>query len=112
MRLTVLSPRWVANANDGVRQAAKTGISFVCPHCKKQRLVVFFKPYIDPDNEAAWRAWKLPDAPDMNTGEPSKIKFWNRTAGESFETMCLSPSIDFSGFEGHWHGFITNGEVS
>jgi hypothetical protein len=35
---------------------------------------------------------------------------WTRAAGDTFETLTLSPSIDASP-AGHWHGFIQNGEV-
>ena len=37
---------------------------------------------------------------------------WQRT-GDTFETISLSPSIDASSADcgGHWHGWITNGEV-
>jgi hypothetical protein len=31
--------------------------------------------------------------------------------GQTFEDLTLTPSIDVSA-AGHWHGFITNGDVS
>lgn len=34
---------------------------------------------------------------------------WNMI-GEDFATMSVTPSIDASA-SGHWHGFITNGEI-
>jgi hypothetical protein len=38
-------------------------------------------------------------------------RLWQRSGGDSFETMTLAPSIDASG-EGHWHGWVRDGEVS
>lgn len=34
---------------------------------------------------------------------------WQRH-GDTFEAMTLMPSVDASA-SGHWHGFITNGEI-
>ena len=34
---------------------------------------------------------------------------WARTS-DDFSTMSVTPSIDASA-SGHWHGFITNGEI-
>ncbi len=38
-----------------------------------------------------------------------KLSAWTRT-GDDFATMTCTPSIDASA-SGHWHGFITNGEI-
>jgi Spy/CpxP family protein refolding chaperone len=35
---------------------------------------------------------------------------WHRE-GTTFEDLSLTPSIDASHF-GHWHGFVTRGEVT
>lgn len=35
-------------------------------------------------------------------------KFHKRVSGDNFDTLTLEPSI---GFELHWHGRITNGEL-
>ena len=59
------------------------GVSFKCPCCRKVRIVVFFGP--------------------------GAAKRWTKT-GDTFDTMTLTPSIDTSA-AGHWHGFITNGEI-
>lgn len=82
MRLTELDPHWVADSK-GVR----VGLSFDCPHCRTQRLAVPFHECF---------GWIQ--------------KPWNMS-GDSFDNLSLSPSIDASA-SGHWHGFITNGEVT
>ena len=69
-----------------------------------------FKPFIDPDNIIERITWRLPDAPDPNTGEITKVYWWNRISGETFDTLSLVPSVDMSGV-GHWHGHIVNGEI-
>lgn len=101
MKLTELHPRWTGYG-EGENQIID-GITFDCPHCQTQRLGVHFTPPID---RAGWIAkgtyitqWPLQ---------------WKRT-GETFETLTLAPSIDANSridVSGHWHGFITNGEVA
>jgi hypothetical protein len=34
-----------------------------------------------------------------------------RVTGESFDTLTLNPSVGFDSI-GHWHGRITNGEMT
>ena len=36
------------------------------------------------------------------------MAFHKRISGEDFDRLTLEPSI---GFEGHWHGRITNGQI-
>jgi hypothetical protein len=69
-------------------------------------LVLFDRP-ADPDGIASKFGINY-DA--VAFGRTLNMHVWNRT-GDTFETMTLTPSIDGSGV-GHWHGFITNGEVS
>lgn len=107
MRLTELSPKWVGINDQG--RTAHIGIGFQCPHCREQRLVVFFRPYIDPDNIVPLNMWRLPDAPNPNTGTIAPVNWWNRI-GETYESLTLSPSVDV-GAAGHWHGHIQDGEV-
>ena len=91
MRLIELDPVWVVEGEgrDGM------GLGFICPHCSgtedEERLFIGFKNPIDggiPFNEKV---------------------LWERI-GETFEELSISPSIDASG-HGHWHGWITNGEI-
>lgn len=99
MRLVDLDPRWVKHFSDGPR----TGFSFWCPHCGTQRLAIPFTPTM-PDGilQALGVAWPNPYV--------NKGNCWQRV-GETFENMTLSPSIDASAL-GHWHGHITNGEIT
>lgn len=98
MRLSDLAPKWLTFLNLGDGVDFRLGLTFLCPHCKVQRIGVMFDPPIDP---AGWLAkgilWQKPSL------------FWNRT-GDTFDTLTLTPSIDVSQF-GHWHGSIVNGEV-
>lgn len=97
MKLTDLNPRWTGFPYGSIR----FGVTFDCPHCKTQRIGVMFSNPIDPER---WieRGVTMPQA---------QCK-WTRS-GENFDTLTLTPSIDSSqiDFGGHWHGFITNGEV-
>lgn len=109
MKLTDLDPRWAVDADiviGGVvrHYEGRTGmaVSFECPHCVRReqetgskevcRLAVWFANPIDG----------LLPTDDAKT-------LWRRT-GDTFETLTLSPSIDASS-DGHWHGFIANGEI-
>lgn len=95
MKLSDLSPRWIKHIDTD-----KVGFTFLCPHCREIRLSIYFWPPIDPDgyfNNVVF------------VNDLKDIRKWNRI-GESFENLSLTPSIDASE-HGHWHGFISNGEV-
>jgi hypothetical protein len=105
VNLTDLHPKWF-----GLPQAApsasdiKVGFTFDCPcsRCAENRgstrLSVNIDPPIDPENKLVGTTWVTP--------QPA----WKRI-GDSFETITLQPSVDVSS-RGHWHGYITNGEIS
>ncbi len=98
MGLLDFNPHWI-----GLNTIAKIdfyfGVSFDCPHCREKRLAVKFWPPIDPDGL-------------LETMTPiSHDGFHQRVSGDTFETLTIAPSIGFEGI-GHWHGHITNGEVS
>lgn len=97
MRLVDLEPRYY-----GRSPTDRLGISFDCPHCPGDgpRLAIAihmdgtnFDP--DPDNSQQFAA-----------GET----VWTIASGDSFQNLSLTPSVDASQ-HGHWHGFITNGEI-
>ncbi len=95
MRLTDLEPKWTATEYYEPPLAwnrTGMGISFLCPHCRDQRLAVMFSNPIDGLAPAK-----------------SVKKLWSRV-GNDFDRLTIHPSIDASK-EGHWHGSITNGEV-
>ena len=108
MRLSDLSPRWAADydilvGDHVVHDETRVGmaISFQCPHCVltgaayRTRLCVFFRNPVDGK----------PHSDDYDDKH-----LWLRS-GETFESLTLSPSIDASG-SGHWHGFITSGQMT
>lgn len=116
MNLTELNVRGVASYADKDSERRGMGMGFTCPHCYllfkagkiawPQRLVVWFANPIDGGP---------PQPPEpIPEGPPEAVKAaqmrnnrWQRT-GEDLATISLSPSVDC---EGHWHGFVTNGEI-
>jgi hypothetical protein len=104
MRLAELRPKSLVD-RDGRRGM---GITLTCPSCLKQRISVWYANPMDglPPRE-------LLEITEGMTEEVKKLyasynNRWQRT-GEDFETLSLMPSVDV---QGHWHGFITNGEVT
>ncbi len=107
MRLIDLQPRWVTLHGWAATSQFIVGITFLCPHCKNTRLGVGFYPPIDRDNVAL--SFMTPWIKEHTPVKP----VWDR-AGDTFETLTLSPSINADGqvgVIGHWHGLIQNGEV-
>lgn len=99
MRLTDLEPRWYSVEGD-----ERHGVTFECPCCvgteRACRLGVATHPLganHDPE----------PDNPRLI---PSGEHIWAMSNGEDWNMLSLSPSIDASKC-GHWHGYITNGEI-
>ena len=72
----------------------KAEFTFECPHCRTTRLGVAVHEHglIDVDHADIRAAY-----------------VWDMT-GDQFDSLSLSPSVDASK-RGHWHGFITNGEI-
>jgi hypothetical protein len=130
MRLLDLEPRWLEF--DG----QKVAIMFFCPHCAANRdtwLTCFFKPSGDlpriPSDHPieglrgcggsrllVYEALRQIQHPDPiegcyhNVVMCKKSIAWNRV-GDDFATMSITPSIDASA-SGHWHGFVTNGDIA
>ncbi len=125
MRLADLDPRWWGNEG-----RTGQGIVFRCPCCRKVWLCVAFANPIDggtpfdigTNERRPWRAlWHilygdLRDASvrwrviEKGVAVVPPGTHWTR-AGETFDLLSLAPSVDASK-SGHWHGFVTNGEVS
>lgn len=99
MRLAELRPKWVTLNGWKMAEQFSVGVSFDCPHCNEKRLAVMFWPPIDPAGLLG-RMFELPD----NGGH-------KRVSGDTFDTLTLQPSIGFDN-PPHFHGHITNGEVT
>jgi len=124
MRLTDLMPEWVNSAGgnafrrfsdshshvdygEGQEWAdppfssedvtAAHGILFLCPTC--------FKKNGGPVGTESVLVW-FASRPVPPEAKPTPR--WG-AAGSGFSDLSLSPSINVA--EGHWHGFITNGEI-
>lgn len=104
MKLTDLNPSWVGAGGEGVTRNGQpvpkrhgVGVQFDCPcGCEMPCYVAFANP-LDGG------------APYTDPGQPA----WQR-AGETFETLTLTPSILRARDKGGcgWHGFITYGAVT
>jgi hypothetical protein len=98
VKLTELNPRWYVLHQGGPR----VGMTFDCPHCRIERLGVAF--------HHAGREI-MEDAELHTHGHNGPIWMISGDSdGTTFETLSLSPSVDASN-TGHWHGFITAGEI-
>jgi hypothetical protein len=97
VRLADRNPKWIGLS--GVKEALPLymGVRFACPHCDKP-LSVHFRNPIDPQSLLENTSWQPGFGPGLQ---------WERT-GDTFETLTLTPSIDF---KGHWHGHIISGEI-
>lgn len=99
MKLTDLEPRWI-HANVFI---------FKCPHCLKDLLscknvVMSSKEQYDLFEKAIGENWNMIVVPCKES------MAWEFT-GSDFATMTVKPSLDASA-SGHWHGCITNGEIT
>ena len=106
MRLTELEPRWIH----------RNLVVFLCPHCRKDFLAC---KNIEMSEREQWAIFEKEFGPDWNTMVvPCKPDFsWDisgtipRDRDAAFiQDLTVTPSIDASA-SGHWHGFITNGEI-
>lgn len=97
MRLTELKPKWVTLNGWASEYPFYVGVSFLCPTDRERRLAVHFWPPIDPKGLLG-TMFTLP----YNGGH-------RRTAGETFDTLTLTPSV---GLDPFWHGHISDGAVT
>jgi hypothetical protein len=100
MRLTELNPKWL------VKDGQRFGLIFKCPCCQDVWLScksIHMRGFdqLNMFARVVGEAVVLPCRYD---------KSWS-IEGDSFENLTISPAIDASMFC-HWHGFITDGEIS
>lgn len=82
-------------------------LAFLCPHCNKDYLCVKNVVMSERDQHELYEKvfgewWNLEVV-------PCNPNFCWSISGD-FSNMTITPSVDASK-SGHWHGFITNGEV-
>lgn len=100
MRLSELEPFWV---HDNV-------FVFRCPHCRGTWLSCKNIAMPTGDQIDLFRAAGLDPTGPKHAVVPMKADVAWLISGKDFETMTVTPSLDASA-AGHWHGFITNGEI-
>lgn len=113
MKLVDLDPRWFSFGSK-----EKAGFVFRCPHCTDASpredvgatfiLCKSIKMAVIEDQCAAI-AEQHPDIDVCEMVPASEEVCWN-IAGDDFNTLTVTPSLDALA-AGHWHGFITNGEI-
>lgn len=108
MKLADLDPRWLE------RDGQRVGLVFRCPHCHGDAegwwLSCIFEPLPLGEQHRLHRALRAaePQCGPVLTCSPTAP--WTRT-GDDFATLSITPSIDASA-AGHWHGFVTAGDVA
>ena len=103
MKLTDLEPKWVS----------PDVFTFLCPHCRTEHLLckkiaLSFKEQAKLINGYLNRTPEEEDDWPINFVPMKDSACWSVTG--DFDVMTVTPSIDASA-SGHWHGFITNGEI-
>jgi hypothetical protein len=112
MRLIDLQPRWFDVPGVGTN---KDGLTFLCPCAKclagePVRLgVQFANPVQGGAGVEMSNRDRLRHVHNLRTFDVPPGTLWQRT-GDTFETITLSPSLDATR-AGHWHGFVTNGQI-
>lgn len=114
MRLVDLEPRWWAEHGRHGQ-----GVSFLCPHC-----ILAKSPNPNPQRLGVAFANPLDAGAPCNLGVEANLQrvhehgmfdvppgfHWKRK-GDTFEELTLEPSVNCEA-SGHWHGFVTKGEVT
>lgn len=111
MKLADLNPRWLT----------PNMFIFHCPHCiarggagKYDQYWLSVKNVVMSIHEQIVLFERNKDLQDLKGAfivVPDKEDCcWNITT-KDFTTMSVTPSLDASA-SGHWHGFITNGEIT
>lgn len=90
---------WASPPDSPEDIAHADGIMFLCPTC--------FKKNGGPIGTESVLVW-FANRPNVPT-DAEPLHRW-RASGTSFDDLTLSPSVNVD--HEHWHGFITNGEVT
>ncbi len=98
MRLVDLEPHWYGLEDGG----PIVGLTFLCPHCRNVRIGVAFHHHGKAILEDQYIL--------ARHGANDTQHIWDLQGPDDFATLTLTPSIDASQ-SGHWHGYITNGEI-
>lgn len=101
MRLNELNPRYI------MRGEEKVGFLFLCPHCKVTTIFCTIVG-LSSKQQMTLMHEQFPN----NHGDVILAKSGLAWAADSqdFNSMSVTPSIDSSA-AGHWHGFITKGQI-
>ncbi|MGH9366245.1 MAG: DUF6527 family protein [Thermoanaerobaculia bacterium] len=103
-----LEPAWLVTA-EGNRRGM--GISFLCPvhgNNGPNRMPCYLGLWLENPLDGG-PPYKPGDTYRPRPGQETGTEPLWRREGETFDTLTLTPSINA---EGHWHGFIRNGEVT
>ena len=98
MGLIDLNPKWLS----------ADMFAFDCPHCGKVRLTCKRVVMSIGDQMKLWEEQVLKAKRDVVPCEQACA--WVFPASADFASITVTPSLDASK-SGHWHGFITNGQV-
>jgi hypothetical protein len=91
MILTELNPKWVMDDTSGLDM-----LWFDCPAHPESKI---------NGESTDWVSIRVSDDPSVQRWRDYPV--WTRI-GIDFRTLTIKPSIDM---RGHWHGFVTNGEI-
>jgi Family of unknown function (DUF6527) len=99
MRLVDLLPRWIH----------PNVFTFLCPHCQEVFLTCKNVAMGGREQCAITEADAIGEqGVSVVLCKPSCA--WNFENAHNFDQISITPSLDASA-AGHWHGFITNGEI-
>lgn len=97
MRLSELNPT-LEDAGEGAAY-----LEFACP-AHGVGAMRHAQPELDPPFEG------FPDVVRIKIAlGPQGSHVWGWNGERDFEKLTITPSVDY---HGHWHGFVTNGEVT
>jgi hypothetical protein len=97
VKLIDLEPRWIH----------PNVFAFRCPHCRKDFLTI---KNVQMGNREQYDLYEREFGTDWNLSVVPCNPETKWSISGAVENMTVTPSVDASN-SGHWHGFITNGEI-